>query len=207
MFSAEEETFNVASIQQQLRTLYIDKRGKIPRFPVVRESFADIEEFYIDLELEENRQGQLGIQSRELDTYEELVALRSQKGYHLKRLLASGVAGIGKTTLVSRLAHDWAMNKAYISGYEMLFALDIRYIKAHMNLMDVLQNQLLSRVSRQGMLDYLSHNTSSVMFIFDGYDESSEQFLHGHRDIEDVFQSKWLQKQFGISDHSTTYGC
>ena len=196
-FSAEEEPFNVASIQKQLRTLYFEKRGKIPRFPGVPESFADMQEFYIDLELEENRQGQLGTgQSRKLDSYEELVALRSQSGYHLKRLLASGVAGIGKTTLVSRLAHDWAMNKTYISGYEMLFALDICYIKTHMNLMDVLQNQLLSRVSRQGMLDYLSHNASSVMFIFDGYDVCSEQFLHGQRDIKDVFQSKWLQDSF-----------
>ena len=173
--------------------MYIDKRGKIPTFPGVPESFADMHNFYIDLELEENRKGQVGTKSRRLNSHQELVSLRSQSGQDLKLLLASGVAGIRKTTLVSKLAHDWATEKTYISGYEMLFVLDIRYIKAHMNLMDVLQNQLLSRLSKRGMLNYLIHNAPSAMFIFDGYDESSKQFLHGQRDIEDVLQNKWLQ--------------
>ena len=194
--------------------MYIDKRGKIPTFPGVPESFADMQGFYVDLKLEENRHGQVNTSSRSLSSHEELVALQSQSGYHLKRLLASGVAGIGKTTLVSKLAHDWASEKAYISGYEMLFVVDIRYIKAHMDLVAVLQNQLLSRLSRQGMLNYLIHNASSAMFIFDGYDESSEQFLHGQRDIEDVFQSKWLRDSLVLvttrphkaAEFTTTFG-
>ena len=197
---AVEETIDVLTIQRNLRLLYEDKRSRIPILPGVPESFADMHEFFVDLELEEDKRGQVGVTIfRRLDSYRDLVALNTSTGRKRRRLLLSGIAGIGKTTLVSKIAFDWAIQEQYLSSYELMFVLDIRWMRSSMDLIDVIQNQLLRRISRQGILNYLAHNASKVAFIFDGYDEGSQLFLGDDLvDIKELFQNKWLQESMVI---------
>ena len=129
----------------------------------------------------------------ELKTYTDLLTLRSTQSKTLDHVLVSGLAGTGKTTLISRLAYQWATiqesdspfhiessyeSHDYLGSFQLVFALDIRQFKPNQDIIDAIREQLLRRVSKESLEDYLSCN-SNFLFLFDGFDElgSNNQIL------------------------------
>ena len=195
------------------------------------------DEYFVDLQLVKEQKSTTKVKQVELETYSDLLRLQDDKGRCLKHVLVSGQAGMGKTTMISRLAHQWAIEKRttakqgrlsalvnivivllacgcyyqillvplfivllliiltfYIRKsnatnmgslwhkFEYVFALDLRKCGSDKCLVDEIESQLLSNVSKHHLESFLTNHASECLYLFDGYDEMSanETILHSN---------------------------
>ncbi|XP_067835987.1 NACHT, LRR and PYD domains-containing protein 12-like [Heptranchias perlo] len=82
----------------------------------------------------------------------------------------SGVAGIGKTTMVQKIVYDWATGKIY-PHFQFVFSFKFRELNA-INCRINLRNLILDLYPYFGnILGELWKNPEGLLFIFDGLDE------------------------------------
>ena len=183
--------------------LYEDERGKVSLLPFDTESTVDIEDVFVKLELEGESffPGQQ-VKKTKLKSYDELFSLTKSRHKPVLRVVLKGGAGCGKTTLVDKIAYDWAQSitgkvTSPLSKFDLLFSLKMRYFDDDMSLVDAIFDQLLpsdSKVSRKGLERYLLENAEKVAVIFDGADEfmgKIEKSKHGNL-VVDVVCNKML---------------
>eukprot|EP00062_Callorhinchus_milii_P026580 gi/632988857/ref/XP_007883338.1/ PREDICTED: NACHT, LRR and PYD domains-containing protein 3-like isoform X2 [Callorhinchus milii] len=99
--------------------------------------------------------------------------------------VVSGVAGIGKTTMVQKIVHDWATGKIY-PHFHFVFIFKFR------DLNRLHDRTTLSRLiveqypNLRGVLDELWKHPETLLFIFDGLDEFRARidFADSRRDTE-----------------------
>ncbi|XP_042202193.1 NACHT, LRR and PYD domains-containing protein 3-like [Callorhinchus milii] len=99
--------------------------------------------------------------------------------------VVSGVAGIGKTTMVQKIVHDWATGKIY-PHFHFVFVFKFR------DLNRLHDRTTLSRLIVEqypylrGVLDELWKHPETLLFIFDGLDEFRARidFADSRRDTE-----------------------
>ena len=126
------------------------------------------------------------VKRTELKNYTDLLSLSDMKGRTLKHVLVSGLGGMGKTTMISRIAYKWASDSMQhwydwgifsmfqsnpLKTFEHVFLIDLRKIEANMDILDVIRSQLLGNVSRHILEEYLTMNADKCLYLFDGYDE------------------------------------
>ena len=184
---------DVEVVGKQLSQEYKETRGKLKLLPGMPEECVRMEDLFVDLEI-------VG-RNEHLESCSELVALKryTRKSFGtiekelVKRVLVRGNPGAGKSSAISKVAYDWACNKhdSPFSKYELLFAITINEIDNDTDLIGIIQDQLLPKVSRDALEDYIKSNASLICIIFDGYDEASKYF-HKCKDIKSVLCSKWL---------------
>uniref|UniRef100_UPI00398F740F NACHT, LRR and PYD domains-containing protein 3-like isoform X2 n=1 Tax=Pristiophorus japonicus TaxID=55135 RepID=UPI00398F740F len=86
----------------------------------------------------------------------------------------SGVAGIGKTTLVQKIVYDWATGKIY-PHFQFVFSFKFRDLNA-INCRINLRNLILDQYPYFGnILRELWQNPEGLLFIFDGLDEFKDR--------------------------------
>ena len=189
---------DVTAWQDQLKAIYKTRRGGIGFIPGFPKKFSS-DEFFVELKLLEKQELPMQVKHVELKTYTDLLQLTSTQGKSLDHVLVSGLAGTGKTTLISRLAYQWATFQEsskqchkdsstsafteklspepplesydYLGNFQLVFALDIRKFQPDQDLIDAVREQLLPHVSKETLRNYLSCHSSSCLFLFDGYDE------------------------------------
>ena len=198
MFLFFTADFNIDSVRQQLMREYKETRGKLPLLPGMPEEFANMEDLFVHLEIIEEDKKPTGITTKELKSSGDLVCIERKIGdsnevEKINRLLVRGKPGAGKSSTVSKLAYDWACNKqdSPISKYQLLFAITINQIETDTDFIDIIQDQLLPKISRQSLENFIQSNCSSICVLFDGYDEATEYF-HRCKDIRNVLCSRWL---------------
>ena len=115
-------------------------------------------------------------------------------GLQLNVSLSKGVQGGGKSTLVSKVALDWACEKSDegFKSYDLLFALDLRAVEKGMSVMDAIHDQLLPDIPKS----CIEANAKSTAFFLDGFDEGSNVLQH--HEWQDLFKNKWLQESLVI---------
>ena len=66
--------------------------------------------------------------------------------------------------------------------FEYVFVLDLRKCEPETSLVDAIESQLLSNVSKHHLEQFLTSHASECLYLFDGYDEMSvnETMLHGN---------------------------
>ncbi|XP_032872746.1 NACHT, LRR and PYD domains-containing protein 3-like, partial [Amblyraja radiata] len=82
----------------------------------------------------------------------------------------AGVAGIGKTTMVQKIVHDWATGKMY-PNFQFVFSFkfrDLNMINCRINLRELILDQY---PYFGNMLREVWKNPKGLLFIFDGLDE------------------------------------
>ena len=109
--------------------------------------------------------------------YENILTFSPLPGTTRKRVLIEGVPGSGKSTLVQRMCHDWSVGRL-AQDYEVVIQVNLRSLPKDqkLSLEDLIYTSISSDAVIQKMVDFISSNEGSdVLFVFDGYDEMSEE--------------------------------
>ncbi|XP_067835793.1 NACHT, LRR and PYD domains-containing protein 3-like [Heptranchias perlo] len=127
----------------------------------------------------------------------------------------SGVAGIGKTTMVQKIVYDWATGKIY-PHFQFVFSFkfrDLNAINCRINLM----NLILDLYPYFGnILGELWKNPEGLLFIFDGLDEfkDSIDFADNRRNTEPQYMctdpEDWCEVSdivYSLIQHKLLPGC
>ena len=191
LFSVTDESAYTERWQRQLKDIYCAKRGRIGFHPGLTFEKFSSDEYFVDLQLVKEQKSTTEVKQVELETYSDLLRLKDKND--LTHVLVSGEAGMGKTTMISRLAYQWATekrptksskksakhkkskkdNRKDFDKLEYVFVLDLRKCEPGMCLVDAIESQLLSNVSKPHLEEFLTNHASDCLYLFDGYDEMS----------------------------------
>ncbi|XP_055521360.1 NACHT, LRR and PYD domains-containing protein 3-like isoform X2 [Leucoraja erinacea] len=113
----------------------------------------------------------------------------------------AGVAGIGKTTMVQKIVHDWATGKIY-PHFQFVFSFkfrDLNKIKDRINLRELILEQY---PYFGNILGEIWKNPEGLLFIFDGLDEFKGRidFADSRRDTEPQHQCADPESRCEVSD-------
>ncbi|XP_032872505.1 NACHT, LRR and PYD domains-containing protein 3-like [Amblyraja radiata] len=113
----------------------------------------------------------------------------------------AGVAGIGKTTMVQKIVHDWATGQIY-QQFQFVFSFkfrDLKMIKDRINLRELILEQY---PYFGNMLGEVWKNPEGLLFIFDGLDEFKGRidFADSRRDTEPQHQCPDPESRCEVSD-------
>ncbi|XP_067835836.1 NACHT, LRR and PYD domains-containing protein 12-like isoform X2 [Heptranchias perlo] len=127
----------------------------------------------------------------------------------------SGVAGIGKTTMVQKIVHDWATGKVY-PHFQFVFSFRFRDLNA-INCRINLRNLILDLYPYFGnILGELWKNPEGLLFTFDGLDEfkDSINFADNRRNTEPQYMctdpEDWCEVSdivYSLLQHKLLPGC
>ena len=190
------------AVKAQLMSEYRKTRGTLQLLPGISEDKPSMEDIFVDLQLS-RIQSKFGRNfSSKLKSHNDLFKVVDDQGQIMKHVLVKGDPGCGKSTLVSKIAYDWAKNEdsnAPFAQFQLVFAIDMKEVVRGRDLMDIIQEQLLPKVSKRGLERYIQSNAKSVLFLFDGYDEIPREFLDGScREFMGVLSSKLFPDSFVI---------
>ncbi|XP_067833222.1 NACHT, LRR and PYD domains-containing protein 3-like [Heptranchias perlo] len=113
----------------------------------------------------------------------------------------SGVAGIGKTTMVQKIVYDWATGKIY-PHFQFVFSFKFRELNAlncRINLWNLI---LIFYPYLRNILGELWKNPVGLLFIFDGLDEFQEsiEFADDQRNTEPQYMCTDPESRCKVSD-------
>ena len=143
---------------------------------------------FVDPDLEVAEEAGSGRFQPKSISYTDLLTAQDNDGKSLDHILVSGVVGTGKTSLLSNIAFEWAMLNKHreergaeapkaikssvcrLKSFKLVLFLDASAITREMDLIDAIIDQLLPNVSRNILENYLLANSSSCLYLFDGYE-------------------------------------
>ncbi|XP_072045423.1 uncharacterized protein [Amphiura filiformis] len=173
--------FDVKCCRKQLRQFYEDEKATLALTPYDFQSRIAIEDIFVELELHKENAKTKEVEKQKLRSYNALVDLEQVSK---KKVLVHGGPGSGKTTLVSKLTHDWSCNidpntgeqisDTALSKFSLLLSLNMRELNSGMSLAEAVRDQLLtddSVISEEGLQAYIKDHQDEVLIILDGYDE------------------------------------
>ncbi|MGZ3732988.1 MAG: ankyrin repeat domain-containing protein, partial [Parachlamydiaceae bacterium] len=184
IYGEELRAFHAKYPEQGLRAYYIDACGEIT-LPMKNKSFP-IGELFTDLALISKKQTTHLLP--EVDSLKEtkIESIASSELVNLSQLfdqnrtvLLLGRAGIGKSSMCQKIAHDWASGNLWNNRFDLLFWLPLNVL----NELPVDDNadQFLTQIALPHLFKQLPGFPSlniekkRVLFILDGYDEASEE--------------------------------
>ena len=128
------------------------------------------------LHLAKRGAGQVPYEKIPLD-YEHILSFSPPAGISRKRVLIEGVPGSGKSTLVQRMCHDWSVGR-FAQDYKVVIQVPLRSLPKDqkLSLEDLILTSVGDAVIVQEVTDFVTaHQGEGVLFIFDGFDELSEE--------------------------------
>ena len=136
---------------------------------------------------------------RKLTSYEELLTLTDKDTKPAHHVLICGNAGSGKTTLISRIAYQWAKDRdvertsfehskhdleSAINQMTLVFVLDIHKLSSDETLPMAIKRQVLSGVSVDDIVKALTNLRKDCLILLDGYDEMRKGIVNHALDDE-----------------------
>ena len=109
--------------------------------------------------------------------YEHILSFSPPAGISRKRVLIEGVPGSGKSTLVQRMCHDWLVGP-FAQDYKVVIQVTLRSLPKDqkLSLEDLIFTSVGDAAIVQEVTDFITaHQGQGVLFIFDGFDELSEE--------------------------------
>nr|XP_006814020.1 PREDICTED: nucleotide-binding oligomerization domain-containing protein 2-like [Saccoglossus kowalevskii] len=146
-----------------------------------------LQDVYTQLEI--NERNKQGVEIKGVDFQE---CLSQDNPTH--RILVEGEPGGGKSTLLRKLALDWANGTKPMKRYDLVVLLELRQITKHSTIIDLIFDQLLpedSNIGKQNLHNYLNKHRDSVLILLDGADELKELFKS---EIMKIVEGKLLRE-------------
>ncbi|XP_033646471.1 NACHT, LRR and PYD domains-containing protein 3-like [Asterias rubens] len=158
-----------------LKKKYTSTGSYVQMLPMVDDSKRHIMDIYTKLCLDELVDKSGKIQHKKINSYEEIFHFQTREGYPIKRIVVSGSAGIGKTTLIDKIAYDWAMgNSETLNKFKLVFAFKMHSLQQSSNLEDaIFSEKLLTKdcVDQSALKEFVDKNQDKVLILLDGFDE------------------------------------
>ena len=109
--------------------------------------------------------------------YENILSFSPPAGVSRQRVLIEGVPGSGKSTLVQRMCHNWSMS-CFAQDYNLVVQVTLRSLPKDQKL--ILEDLIFTSVGDPGTVQEVAdsitaHQGQEVLFMFDGFDELSEE--------------------------------
>ena len=120
--------------------------------------------------------GQVPYEKVPLD-YKHILSFSPPAGISRQRVLIEGVPGSGKSTLVQRMCHDWSVGR-FAQDYKVVIQVTLRSLPKDqkLSLEDLIFTSVGDAANVQVVTDFVTaHQGQGVLFIFDGFDELSEE--------------------------------
>lgn len=153
-------------------------------YPGDNETCVDLDDIYtrVSIVLELSQPGQSI--KMPLKSHNEIFTRRSTGLDVITRILISGEAGVGKSMLTAKLAHDWAKRdtdtNTPLADIHLLFVLNMRWIQRSSNIEEVILAQLLpddTSITEKDLSNMMRHLGSGVTLILDAIDETDREFF------------------------------
>ncbi|XP_071805744.1 NLR family CARD domain-containing protein 4-like [Asterias amurensis] len=158
----------------ELKKRYTNIASKVQMNPLLEK--MHILDIYTDLVLESHdEEGRSQGKIQKLGSYDEVFTLKTREGNLINRTIFEGKAGLGKSTLISKIVYDWAngLSEA-LKKYKLLFSLKMHALEETSDFIKAIFNQLLAEdtvVNKTDLQSYIHANPENVLILLDGFDE------------------------------------
>ena len=161
---------NIRKLSEILKKFYRDTFKEIQTSPLDPESTKKFEQVYVNLLLlSEN-----GYDDEEHIDYEnifEILTNRKDKS----RIIFLGEAGVGKTTLLAKIAYDWAKGRR-LQNIDVLLYIPLREFQKSSYFGDIIKSYVSQTGEKLNLRtnkidNYVKNNRGNVMLLLDGFDE------------------------------------
>ena len=170
----------LSTIASKLRS-FMEQAMKIEVAPWIRDYVTNMEELCCELILEKINNMAYG---REYKTLEKYIFMFEGKSVPCKKILIKGDPGIGKTSLVKKIAWDWA--KKEFTEVSVVFFLHLKSVKPDVAIENAIIEQMPElegmKVSQRKLESFIEHFGEKCLLILDGLDE------HAHGQNNDVLK-------------------
>lgn len=155
----------VEQCRQHLIEYYLNDACKIKTSPLDPDNYVELDKIYINLKMDV-KENQPTTKTKKPLAYDDIVNLPS------KRVMFVGEAGVGKTTLCAKIAHDWATGQGFKNIKLLLFIL-LCEMKDHKSLGEIVKERLSDSfdVKERQIDEYARTNPERVLILLDGWDE------------------------------------
>nr|XP_054761461.1 uncharacterized protein LOC129267865 [Lytechinus pictus] len=163
----EEQVLQCA---EDLKSFYRERMCKIKPDPLDFNLIVEFEQLYTNLVLLKHDKG-LTREKSHVD-YKDLFTTKVD-GVLPKRLLVEGEGGVGKTTLCSKIAWDWAEGYEEYNQLNWVVVVPLRNVIKGQTIGDCMKNYLNENniVSPKQIENYMICQPSKVLIVLDGLDE------------------------------------
>ena len=164
---ANKDTSDIRVISEALKVLYRDIFNETRTSPLDSKSTKKLDQIYVNLSLVTGSR----IEVQRDVTYEDVFRMLANE-QNIKRIAFIGEAGVGKTTLLSKIAHDWAVGK-HLTDVDLLLFIPLREVQTEMRIENIIQMYVARGIDldKQRVERYMKEKQRKVMFLCDGLDE------------------------------------
>ena len=141
--------------------------------------------------------------------YQDILAFTPPAGISRQRVLMEGVAGSGKSTLTQRMCCDYS-NGHFAQDYNIVIHVALRSLPKDQQKLS-LQDLIFTSVGEADVVEEVSASITSchgqaVLFIFDGFDELSEEMRESSL-VRDIIKGHFLpQSSFVVTTRPISAG-
>ncbi|XP_038061348.1 uncharacterized protein LOC119732053 [Patiria miniata] len=162
--------------EEALKKVYKTTGSYVQMIPWVDDDMRDIMDIYTKLRLvTDDNEETIGMwykDGKEVN-YEDTFLVEN-KGYIINRIVYEGLAGLGKTTLIGKIAYDWASGSSgSLAKYKLVFVLRMSALEQSADLLDSLYEQLIDPnvIDKNHLETFIFKNPKKVLILLDGFDE------------------------------------
>ncbi len=188
IYAADLKQFKQLRPEGLIRVHYIDKWGELS-LPMTEETFP-IRELFTHLRIAKEEKVDPDKDNSSMGSWlslgPKMCFLKLEELFHSnqpnEKILLTGQAGTGKSTICQKIAHDWASGRLWNDQFDAVYWLPLRQLDSKelpVDDLDLFLASVLSQLIFQEdltpvqVLDLVKNNRSKSLILLDGYDEAS----------------------------------
>ncbi|XP_038053586.1 uncharacterized protein LOC119726041 [Patiria miniata] len=156
--------------RSELKNRYTETGSYVQLIPWAGDDMKHITDIYTELQLEQGDQDDI---EGDVQEYGDIFVLKTRDGKVINRAILCGSPGMGKSTIIDKIAYDWAKGDA-LKQFSLVFVLKMSALKQTSDLVESVFDQLLAddtAVDKGGLESFIKDNGSRVLILIDGFDE------------------------------------